>query len=464
MYRTNIACVLLSATVVCLSACRVRPEPVELDSTAVIRAFQKGITDAAEKLKPSVVFAEVSRRATSEEMEDSRRTHRSGATMISALVVAPGGYILLPIGLKPEQVVRIRVWIGRDEFEAKFCDSNEKMGIMLAQIQAAPANLPPATFGKSKEVRPGDLLVGVVASGKEEAFGKFLQIVIVEGKKQLGLLDEVETTAYYLRSGTVFANLGGEVVGLQPGYGGTVLTDEIKEELDRMLARQTSGELATTEKKKPWLGLTYDQLNEDYALASEIPKEGIIVRRVYRGSPAEQMGLQPFDVIRAVDGVPITKVGREALGEFEKLLKPDIGREIKFSVLRAGKTLEFKAKFIEEPKPREFRAEKIGVIVTEITDELWYDRNLDTREGVLVKQVIAGSPAASGERFGENVIQEGQVILKLAEHSTMNIDEFIKAVDMIERKGAPVVLVTLSAGRHVRHVVLNLRIGGREKK
>ncbi len=465
MHRAKIIVVVFIAATAFLSACKAAAsKPAELDSTAVIRAFQKGITSAAEKLKPSVVFAEVFLRAASEETEGDRRAYRAGTTMTSAVVVAPNGYLLFPADLKPDQITRIRVWIGRDEFEAKFCDSNDKMGITLAQIQAPPAELLPATFGLSREIQLGDMLVGVTASGKDQAFEKFIEIAQVKGKTQFGLLDEVRTTAYYPPGGTTFANLNGEVIGLQHGRGRTVLTDEIKEELDRMLAKLTGGEQPTTEKKKPWLGMTYDILNEDYALAVGLSKEGVTVRRVYRGSPADQAGLKTFDVVRAVDGVPITKVAQQALGEFEKLLKPDIGREIRFSVLRAGAPVELSAKFVEEPKPREFRAEKIGIIVTEITDEFWYNRNLDARDGVLVKQVIPGSPAATSEQFGRNVIEEGHVILKLAEHGTANMDEFIKTVDLVERGNAPVVLVTLAAGRHVEHVVLNLRIGGREKK
>ncbi|MDQ7778364.1 MAG: PDZ domain-containing protein [Planctomycetota bacterium] len=462
-HRRAVVIVCLAAVCLCTSLSCKSSTSQELDGAKVVRAFQGAVASAAEKVKPSVVFVEASTRAGADETETGRRTYRSATISVTGLAVADGGFLLVPLALKPENIERIRVWIDETEYEANLRDSDEKTGVGLLQVQDPP-QLVSAVFGDSRQVQVGDFIVGVNASGKEQAFEKFLEFASVKGKVQTALLDELRTTVSYPPGGTVFVNMNGEIVAMSLGNR-ISLTNEIREELGRMLARAGKEDPnLITEKKKPWLGVTYAKLGDEYADAVGLPKESVLIQRVYRDSPAAQAGLQTHDLVTAVDGRKITKKGPQALGEFEKMLKPEVDREIKFSILRGGATLELAAKFQEEPKPREFRAEKIGIIVTEITDIQWYEKALDTREGVLVKQVIPGSPAATSKQFGEKTITEGNVIVKLGNVPTPNMDKFIEAVRALEKDAASVVLVTLARERHYAHEVINLQIGGRGKK
>jgi len=55
-----------------------------------------------------------------------------------------------------------------------------------------------------------------------------------------------------------------------------------------------------------YTGLTVDFLNENYRRMSKTTQdEGIIVTQVLRGSPAEKAGIEPYDVIVEIDGMPI---------------------------------------------------------------------------------------------------------------------------------------------------------------
>ena len=74
-------------------------------------------------------------------------------------------------------------------------------------------------------------------------------------------------------------------------------------------------------KNSGWVGIEFE--TPDYTVTKVIP-----------GSPAEKAGLQPGDVLYALNGVPLRKENQEALAKARKEWKP--GQSVTYTVQRAG--------------------------------------------------------------------------------------------------------------------------------
>lgn len=101
--------------------------------------------------------------------------------------------------------------------------------------------------------------------------------------------------------------------------------------------------------ERGWIGATYEDLNPGFSLLRGmaawafskplvLPGEhadGVLVTQVFAGTPAAEAGLEPGDVIVAVDGAPVTE--REALEELVDASLP--GTPLALEVYRIGEVL-----------------------------------------------------------------------------------------------------------------------------
>ncbi len=97
---------------------------------------------------------------------------------------------------------------------------------------------------------------------------------------------------------------------------------------------------------KPWLGIIGLTLTKEISDYYGIPlAEGVLVTRVVVGSPADEAGITPGDIILAMDNVPITRI--------EKLLseihKREAGEKVNLTVYRGG--LKYSVKVILAKAP-----------------------------------------------------------------------------------------------------------------
>jgi len=98
----------------------------------------------------------------------------------------------------------------------------------------------------------------------------------------------------------------------------------------------------------PYLGISDIDLNPAIAAQLRITEqEGIVIRRVVRGSPADQAGLQRLDVVTAVDGKSLS--GDSDLQRILRDHKP--GDTLSLSVIRGTQKLTVKVVLTEAPLP-----------------------------------------------------------------------------------------------------------------
>jgi S1-C subfamily serine protease len=111
------------------------------------------------------------------------------------------------------------------------------------------------------------------------------------------------------------------------------------------IARSVADQLIKTGKvTNVWLGVEGNDL--DGATANDLDVDGgALIGRVKAGSPAEQAGLTPRDVVVAVDGKPVGSMG--ALVVALRSHRP--GDRVTLHVLRDGKRQEMPVTLAERP-------------------------------------------------------------------------------------------------------------------
>jgi serine protease Do len=119
-------------------------------------------------------------------------------------------------------------------------------------------------------------------------------------------------------------------------------TMPLKECVDRM---------STTLKTTGWVGIEYDNSAESIAAHG-----GYKVMKVIPGSPAEKAGLQPGDVLYALNGVRIAQENYAELTKARKEWKP--GQSVTYTIKREGVDREIALTLA--PMPADVMARWIG--------------------------------------------------------------------------------------------------------
>jgi len=212
---------------------------------------------------------------------------------------------------------------------------------------------------------------------------------------------------------------------------------------------------------RPWLGISIASLEDDSQLRQLFPgiDQGVVLRGIEPGAPAQRSDLIPGDVITKVDGKSVSvsaDLQREILGK-------KIGQSVELEVWRKGRTLRVTVQTAEQPdkfvrasmrspsrKPNPLSVPKAngsdnpvgpGLSVTDATPALLQEMNIQRKSsgGVLVTQVDPMSAAAAAGLERGDIITEagGRPILSKKDFETIlgGIDSERGMLLLLERSG-----------------------------
>jgi serine protease Do len=153
-------------------------------------------------------------------------------------------------------------------------------------------------------------------------------------------------------------------------------------------------------------------------------------------------------VITGVNGSPVEAEKEEDLGGFQRRiasLAPGDSAEI--SLLRERRGLSVSVKLGVQPKVDPADAETdVGFHVQEITENLYREGRLDSREGAYVSFVARGSPAAEAGLFA------GDVVEQIDDRAVKNLADFEAAMAQVEDK--PRFLIHARRGSDLRFLLV----------
>jgi serine protease Do len=329
-------------------------------------------------------------------------------------------------------------------------------GTDIAVLKTDASSLEPASFGSSDELEIGDWVVAIGAPfGLEQTVTA--GIVSAKSRSDVGLAtfeNYIQTDAAINpgNSGGPLANLDGEIIGINScisskgggndGIGFAVPSAVVRRVVDAIIA---DGRVA-----RGWLGIAVQPANDD--MAASLGAEGaigVVVNEVVPGSPAQEAGLEPGDLITEVGGAKVRTPG-ELVATIGQRMP---GSELAITAIRAGEREEFNATLGEraddvkqksktpKAKPSATALEKLGLTLTELSASDAAGMGITAEDGALaVERVEEEGPAAAAG------IAPGDVIRRIGSRNTRTLDEANAALDAM-REGASVPVLVERDGR-----------------
>lgn len=472
IHRMNYPTLLITAATVAFAAAlpvvaetRETPTPAE-----VLEAVQKSIASAGEKIAPSLALVKIERGASSQSEDGARGapgmvnvTGGGRATSASGIFISADGHLLVNGLFKSDQDQRLIVLVGEDEFVARSLKVDESLGMSILKVEAGEA-FTPIDLEKTGDLAIGQWAVALSPTDEELDFQTITTPLVCQGTRD-GFYRQFRVGLMGGAANALVVDLDGHPVGFLERTGTVTALKDLQGDIQRMM-KDASGKTTAEEekKKKGWLGAMLAPVNKDWAKAGGITPSAVHITYVCKESPAEQAGLKAGDLVTAVRGQPIRLTGTRALDYFTKALQPRAGESFALTALRDGKTIELNGTFASEPETDTLRADDIGVAVASISEADIFSMNLTVDQGVLVTEVIKGSPAANSGSLGQTLLARNDVIVELAGQPVTDVAGFGKILEKLRREKPPVVLVKYQRGLLAGFAGLNLSLGEKEQQ
>jgi serine protease DegS len=221
----------------------------------------------------------------------------------------------------------------------------------LAVLKIDLSNLPIITFGRSDQLRVGDI---VLAIGDPLGLSQTVThgIVSATARGQLGITtfeDFIQTDApiNFGNSGGALVDSSGALVGINTaivakslgveGIGFAIPVDMVRGVLHDIIkyGRVIRG----------WIGIVPEDISDAQAQQLGLAHGGVVIANLYVGSPGQQAGLKPGDLLLAIDGVPVTS----AEDARARIASRKPGSTLTLHDQRAGSQFDVKVRVADRP-------------------------------------------------------------------------------------------------------------------
>ena len=440
----------MTITIACAMLLWAAQAPVTAAGLQDLQQFSDAFAQLAASVKPAVVAIKTEKTVRYGRRNPFFRSpERDGGVregLGSGVIVSKDGYILtnnhvITNGSRGDDAVADRIVVEMADlrsFVAEVVGRDPNTDLAVLKIDAGE-DLPFLPFGDADEIDVGEWVIAIgnpfgqlhtVTTGIVSALGRGAGLSDYE--------DYIQTDAAINpgNSGGALVNTAGELIGINTPID---LADKIMGQL-----------IAHGEVRRGLLGIGIDEVSAELADALGLDsRQGVLVTSVLEDLPAAAAGLQTYDVIREVDGESTDTPA--ALRN--QIAHTSPGTKVHLKVLRDGRERSFTVELasLEEENvptaPREPReAEKLGMAVQELTDEVAQRLGLDGENGVLVAQVQRRSAAA---RAG---VRPRDLIVEIDRKPVGSLDEYEEALDAAE--GTALLMVhRLTRGGMRTHIV-----------
>ena len=319
---------------------------------AEVPAPSAGLADLVESVSPAVVSIQVRAAAIPSGFESSRPFDRRDfffdrrrplpqprprQGLGSGFIVDPDGYVVTNNHvIDGAEEVEVTLGDGRS-FAAEVVGTDPQTDLALLKVEAGE-DLPYVTFAAPGTTRVGDWVVavgnpfglgGTVTTGIVSALGRDI------GSGPYADHIQIDAAINSGNSGGPAFNLKGEVIGVNSaifsptggnvGIGFAVSADTATKIIADL---KTDGSVT-----RGWLGVQIQPITPDMAESLDLARpEGALVVEVFADSAASRAGLRRGDVVRAVNGGPVSDP-RDLSRAVADL---DVGSNVEFDIVRRG--------------------------------------------------------------------------------------------------------------------------------
>lgn len=335
----------------------------------IVSSESQLISSIAKDVGPSVVSIDVTAQSNQTSLFGfSQPSEQQGAG--TGFIISADGYVVTNRHVVPTGTTKVSVTLSDgtklDNVEVVGrTTSGDTLDIAFLKIKDAKGKtLTPAKLGDSSKMQVGDKVVAIgnalgqfqntVTTGIISGYGRSLQASDSDGSNPETLQNLFQTDAAINQgnSGGPLVNMNSEVIGINTALaGGTaqnvgfaIPINDVNSLIKSVLA---SGKL-----ERPYLGVRYISLNDDYAYQYNLnAKRGAYIAptqggtAIIDGSPADKAGLKEKDII--------VKVNDDTVDENNSLTsllgKHSVGDTVTLTIVRDGKQQTVKAKLEAAP-------------------------------------------------------------------------------------------------------------------
>ncbi len=453
---------------------------VENNDLTILERTSKAFTRIAKKVNPAVVFIQVEktiktgqggypfgfndpfdlfnddffRRFFGHRFPDRGPRAYKQMGLGSGFIISQDGYILTNNHVVGDaDKITVRLNDGR-EFKAKTIGTDPNSDVALIKIDGSK-NLPVLPLGDSDALEVGEW---VMAIGNPFGLSHTLTVGVVsaKGRNSVGINDYedfIQTDAAINpgNSGGPLINMKGEAIGINTaiysrsgGYMGIGFAIPIN--MVKIIKKQL---IKTGRVTRGYLGVTIQDLTEALRKSFGIEeKQGVLIADVAEDSPAEKAGIKRGDLVIEFNGKKVKEVGQ--FRNMVSLTSP--GTEAEIVVIRNGKEKHITVKLDDLNKSKTAMVsqsdivDKLGFRVQDITKNLAQRFGYGKIEGVMISEVIPGSPAYLAG------LRRGFLILEVERVPVRNSKEFLREVKKAMKSKR--ILFLVQDGDYTRYVIL----------
>ncbi len=370
----------------------------------------------------------------------------------TGFIITKDGYILTNnhvVGDADQIIVRLHD--GR-EFKAKRIGSDPHSEVALIKIEGD--NFPVAPLGNSDEVEVGEW---VLAIGNPFGLSETLTMGIVsaKGRSNIGITDYedfIQTDAAINpgNSGGPLINVQGKVIGIN-----TAIYSQTGGSLGIGFAIPINMAVAIKDQfikkggiTRGYLGIMPQDITPELAQTFNLKEtKGILIAEVIKDSPADKAGLKVGDIIIEMEGKKVTN----ARNFRNQIAMTAPGTSVVLKIIRDGKEMRITfvtgtlpgsetSAFGAPPQGGSSVAEKLGIKVAEITDDLMQRLGFKPKGGVVITEIEGGSLA---EQAGLRV---GMVILSINRKEVNSVSDFNRILSEVKTGDIVLFLIQMRQG------------------
>ncbi len=414
-----------------------KPSVVNISTTSVVKQRGFGQGQRRSPFGPNDPFEDFFDRFFQDQPQQQQEFQRQG--LGSGFIISEDGYVVTNNHVV-ERATDISVILENGEkYEAKVVGKDPKTDLAVIKFEPK-GKLQAVKYGDSERLRIGDW---VIAIGNPFGLGYTVTAGIVSAKgRSLGLGsydDFIQTDASLTpgNSGGPLFNLNGEVVGVNTaivaqgqGIGFAIPINMAHFVIEQL---KDGGKVV-----RGWLGVYVQKLTPELATSLGLDEEeGALVSDVTPGSPAEKAGIKRGDVIIEYDGRKIDDIND--LTTLAAVTSP--GTEVSMKLLQDGKQKDIKVKLDEFPDDEaqatatEDAEDSLGLTVRALDPQIARSFNLETDKGVVIVDVMRGSPAV------EAGLRPGDVIVELNKKEIKTLQDYTSAIAGVKPGGTALFLV-----------------------
>ena len=331
------------------------------------------------------------------------------------------------------------------EFKARIVGADKRTDVAVVKIQAT--GLPAVKVGDVNRLRVGEWVMAIgspfglentvtagIVSAKQRDTGDYLPFIQTDVAINPG------------NSGGPLINMRGEVVGINSqiysrsgGFMGISFAIPMDEAMRVSEQLRASGRVS-----RGRIGVQIAPVTKEVAESIGLGKaQGVLVRGVEEGSPAEKAGIEAGDIITRFDGKPIEKPADlpRAVGN----TKP--GSQVSLTVFRRGATKDLRVTVAEiepekvaaaapEKKAPAAKIAHLGLSLSDLSEA--QKKEARVRSGVRVDAAVDAAARAG--------IREGDLILAVANTEVSSVQVFESLMARIDKTRPVSVLIRRGDG------------------